>query len=312
MLTLPTHGVARSVTEHNVQPDAICDWIEGSALFSEDGSVSASEVVDVLVDEGIYETQEFAWDLVGSTWEELERRARRLGGNYPLDVEQNKVARPKRWQTAPAYSFCLLLSYVRWYPDWSRRYMKDYAKHGALFERLTSEALGKAFSAWIVEALGWNGYGSKPIATLVDHIAEQMRESVGDIDTSVISAKAKDAGLDVICFRSFPDDRPVFPVLLFQCATGKNFEDKLSTPNIDIWRRMVKFTIAPYKAFATPFAFSVSELKRFALKGNCVLLDRFRVIPKSIRKTNWLSEKLASDLETWITPRIKNLDLLED
>ena len=48
MLSLPSQGLARSVTRHNVDRDVLIDWLEGSVLFL-DGEVSKSDVVDTLI-----------------------------------------------------------------------------------------------------------------------------------------------------------------------------------------------------------------------------------------------------------------------
>jgi hypothetical protein len=64
MLSLPTRGVWRSVEEHNVQLDTLCDWIEGSVLFQDERELPAAEIVSALCESKIYDDQDFAWEIV--------------------------------------------------------------------------------------------------------------------------------------------------------------------------------------------------------------------------------------------------------
>lgn len=59
MLQLPTVGIRRSVGTHNCQQDAILDWIEASLLFTE-RRVSKADVVGILCEENVYDSQAFA------------------------------------------------------------------------------------------------------------------------------------------------------------------------------------------------------------------------------------------------------------
>ena len=74
MLSIPTKGISRSVNVHNVDLDVFCDWIEASALFRNGDEVTKSDTVDALRDGEIYESQDFAWEIVSDGWNELRRR----------------------------------------------------------------------------------------------------------------------------------------------------------------------------------------------------------------------------------------------
>ena len=111
MLTLPKSGMARSVEpEHNVELDALCDWVEASVAFAKLQFLSGSDIVDVLCEEEIYESQDFAWELVDNAISELQRRRDCLGDGTPFEVQGDRIVRTKNWEDVPAYSFCLTLA----------------------------------------------------------------------------------------------------------------------------------------------------------------------------------------------------------
>jgi hypothetical protein len=140
---------------------------------------------------------------------------------------------------------------------------------------------------------------------VVADVAGLLGEPTGDVQRWT-KASANDAGLDVLCFRSFGDDRAATPVLLVQCASGK-YEGKLHTPVIDLWMKIVNFTTRPNKAFATPFALTDAEFRQVAVLVKGMLLDRYRLLAPARTEANWLSPKLARDLVKWTAARVAKL-----
>ena len=82
MLAIPKVGMAKSVApEHNVQLDALCDWIEASLLFDDLDFISASEIIDVLHEEELYSDSRFyVGKLIDRAWVELPATSRVHGG----------------------------------------------------------------------------------------------------------------------------------------------------------------------------------------------------------------------------------------
>ena len=71
MLTLPTKGMARSIGAHNVRLEALCDWIEGNVLFEQE-TLTGADIVDLLLEQDLYRSQDFAWEFMGNVWGELK------------------------------------------------------------------------------------------------------------------------------------------------------------------------------------------------------------------------------------------------
>src|SRR5437879_8092021 len=107
MLRPPSKGFALAVNGHNVQLDAMAEWLEVSVTFIDKG-VSKTEVKDILMEENHYTSQDFAQERIDDTWVELSRRAKCLGRVATLAVESKRLVRLIKWQDSPAYSFCLM------------------------------------------------------------------------------------------------------------------------------------------------------------------------------------------------------------
>jgi hypothetical protein len=309
MLVLPQVGMARSVEpEHNVDLDVLCDWIEASLAFTKLPFVSGSNIVDVLTEEEIYESQEFAWELVDNAFAELRRRRECLSAGSPFKIEGDRIVRAKDWELVPAYAFCLTLACAKWYPKWSTALGTSYTKQGQLFEQVTEVALAKLLPGWKVHRVGWSPDNAAKIRTVVSSVANMLREPEGDLEPWV-SEQAKEAGLDIVCYRPFDDSRPGLPTILVQCASGKHHEHKLGTPNIKEWGKIIRFTaVSPQKSFVTPYVFTDSEFKRVSNKVDGLLLDRVRLLSAGHDGVAWIPEKLNKQLCEWVTPRIAKLE----
>src|SRR5258708_24880368 len=116
MLRPPSDGFALSVKVHNVQLDAMAEWLEGSVTFI-DKELSKAEVKDILIGENHYKSQDFAQVRIDDTWVELSRRAKCLGPVATFAGEPNRLGPRIKWQDSPAFSVCLMLSLQRAYRE---------------------------------------------------------------------------------------------------------------------------------------------------------------------------------------------------
>lgn len=308
MLELPTVGMRPSVHAHNVDFGALCDWLEGCILF--DGAdISTSDVVDNLIENDIYEEQDFAREIVDASWSEMRRRQAWMGNGASIKIEGQRLIPRCPWQDSPAHSFCLALSYAAWYPQWTRQFGSDYTTQGDLFEKLTQESLKVMFPQWVIHHTGWRRANPVTISDVVQEVATHLNEAMGEV-TVWTEEKAKDAGLDLLCYRSYGDGRVGVPVYLLQCASGRDWTDKLHTPDLKIWKRIVRFVAEPKKAFAMPFAVEDEEFIRRCNVVDGPFLDRYRLLAAGRDKANWVSRQLRSSIIAWVEPRIAQLPRL--
>lgn len=309
MLAFPTKGMAWSVKVHNVTLDVLCDWLEGTMLFSED-ELSKSDVTDALCEEHYYDSQDFASQIVSDAWTQLRRRQDLVRDAAPFDVGSSRIKRVREWKEVPGHSFCVLLSWAKWLDKWARQFGSDYTEQGELFEEFTKESLEHQFDGWRFHITGWSRTRANRLTTVVNTVAELLNESRGNV-TRWTNADAKEAGLDVLCYRPFPDGRVGVPVYLMQCASGGNWEGKLHTPNLDVWTKLVVFAARPRKAFSTPFAFLDKAFISHCGVVNGMLLDRYRLLAPGRENLAWESRGLRDRIISWAAPRVKTLPTRE-
>lgn len=305
MIVIPSKNFRRSINSHNVELDVFCDWIEGSILFL-DEKLSLSDVTDVLLEEEIYEEQSFAREMVMNGWTELEKRQRHIGDSCIFSIDTRWIKRKFEWQKSPAQAFCVLLSLATYYDWWISEFGSDYSEQGELFELLTKESLEAQFNNWIVYQTGWTRSNTSTLRQVVDEVRTRLCEEEGRFSLWD-SSNAKESGLDLVWYRSFPDNRTGLPVFLVQCASGANWRSKLKTPDLDVWGDMIRFAAKPKRAFSVPFSFLDNQFLQSCVLNQGVLLDRCRLLSASQHNTHWMSQHLQERMVTWINHRINVL-----
>lgn len=306
MLAIPTSGLSRSINIHNVKKDVFCDWIEASVLFSKYGVLSTTDVVDALVDGEIYASQDFAREMVDNGWKELKRRQTWMGASAPINIAGQRISRTKDWKDCAGYSFLIALSLARLYPTWARKFGTDYTEQGVLFEELTQQSLQGLFPGWQVFITGWSRQRVQKLSAVVKEVANLVHEPIGNLPRWT-RENANEAGLDVLCYYEFKDGKNGLPVYLFQCASGTEWETKIHTPEIRIWKRIIDFACEPQKAFALPFAIPDEEFIRLCNRVNGMLLDRYRLTMPGSTNPSWVDAKLSIRLVNWLEKRIDSL-----
>ena len=113
-------------------------------------------------------------------------------------------------------------------------------------------------------------------------------------------------GVDVVMYRHFADGRVGIPLYLMQCASGSE-KEKLKTPDIDTWRKIIVFASAPKRAYATPYALLQADFIRKCGRVDGLFLDRSRISVHDWSEAEWLPRTLASRLVQWSEPRIESL-----
>ncbi|MES2510807.1 MAG: hypothetical protein V4625_12820 [Pseudomonadota bacterium] len=310
MLAIPSKGFRRSLTAHNIDLSICCDWIESSVFFLQE-ELTDADVVDVLRENELYATQDFAWEFVNDAFSHIRDRARLFGHGYPIEFQSKHRLRARGTVEAyGAYGFCLVLSLPGAYPKWAKNFGQDFNEQGELFEKLTAESVAASLSGWTVHSTGWSRTATKKLKAVVDEVASLLGEGMGDIYTWTRDS-ANEAGLDLLCFRPFPDGRVGVPVYLVQCASGANWEQKLRTPDLRIWNKLVTFAAEPKKAFSMPYALQERDFTRHTNVVDGLLLDRHRLLAPGKASINWLTPALNKLVSDWSIDRIATLPLLE-
>lgn len=306
-MEVPQVGFERSSNKSNVCSNALGDWLEAIVLFDQN-EVSKSDVVDVLIERQVCpdSAQDLAHEIAGHGWNEI--RQRKSWGGLPdsFAISENRLEDDADWSSLPVRSFLLLLSLFRIFPDWAQE-NRDSVNQGNLFEEVVERICPGLLPGWDVFRAGWSPGDAKDVPAIVDELCDRIHVR-GALDLEEWhSPDANDAGLDIVCYRSFPDRREALPVYFLQCASGKNWRDKLNTPNPGLWQKLMNSAVQPSTGIAAPFIIQKRELNIAALTGQATIFDRFRLLGAAVCPEVQLSAELEERLVEWMRPRIDRL-----
>lgn len=314
MLTLPDEGFAKSIKQHNVNTTIMSDWVESSVVFLDD-PVTKSEIIDILREEYIYESQDFAAEQVEICWAEIERRSLCMGKSSPVVLDNLKVSKSEIINVG--HMFCMMLSRSAYYQKWGMKFGRDFNEQGNLFEELTCCSLRG--NGWITYKTGWsneikNRQKSANMSAskgLITRIANELNELLGGNFEHWLGDDTKEAGLDIVSCKPFTDGWPGIPTYFVQCASGANWPDKLKEPDIKHWAKMIDFSLDPQRAISIPFSLGRVEFKRRTNSYSGIIIDRYRVLSAGHKNTEWVPPDLSRLIQQWLSPRIKELNIIE-
>ena len=119
-----------------------------------------------------------------------------------------------------------MLSILKLYPDWSEGH-RDFPVQGELFEKVAEEICPGLLPGWKTVRTGWSPNNAISINTIVDDLCDRLH-TLGNLELDEwISDAANDGGLDIVCYREFPDTREATPTYFLQCASGTNWRNKI-------------------------------------------------------------------------------------
>lgn len=295
------------MTKSNVGTCALADWLEANLLFS-DKNISKSDVSDLLIEEEICDDagQDLAHLIATDGWSEISLR-KRWGGTSPvLEIASNRLSFAPDWRDDISRAFFLVLSLQKSYPNWAEEH-RDNSTQGELFEKIVEEICPGLLPGWDVLRAGWSPENTVSISGIVPILCEHLHTSGHPSLDEWTSDAANDGGLDIVCFRRFPDEREATPTYFLQCASGANWRDKIHTPSAITWMKYLDAAVQPSTGIAAPFVISQKDMKRSGLSGQITVFDRIRLLHAVYNEGVEISEKLATDLIAWLEPRIDAL-----
>lgn len=309
MLKVPEKGFLKSVEVSNVNPIALGDWLEANLLFSEE-QVSKSDVVDLLIEEQICDDdQDMAYSIALQGWTELERRQRWGGLSLEIDFSKNRLKRRADWEEDIFSSFLVLLSLFRIFPVWAKAHT-DYANQGDFFERCTEHVCRSLLPGWEIYRAGWSPGDTKNIPEIVKSLCEVLYTTGASDVVDWMAPHAKDEGLDLVCYRGYGDEREAMPVFFLQCASGRNWRQKIHTPSAAKWQKYLNAAVMPSTGILAPFVIENAELKRASLEGQIVVFDRLRMLSAKREAPFDLPDDLREAVQAWMKVRVDDLPLV--
>jgi hypothetical protein len=122
---------------------------------------------------------------------------------------------------------------------------------------------------------GWPSEVGRPqeFSRAVAWLAETMKIKIG---SGYRPPRRKDGGVDVVAWRSFPDGRPGFPIVLCQCTIETDFIHKARDVDLRLWSTWLGFDSEPALVLAIPGTVGRNEDWN-EIARNCILLERLRL-----------------------------------
>jgi hypothetical protein len=245
----------------------LADWIEINALIDPDKSVSIQDLLYSLRSEQddpedqIGESE--ADSTVSDVFSEIQRREKSAGDAYPFYLKGDKIKRKKGVTGFLSYKFCLLISF---FGTDKHQYCEKWKKDNVAkkFEELSAVAVqsllhNKNLYAKTV-VFGWprrwQGDVSNPrFLKALKKICSQCSEMKPR--NRPAAEIAKDAGLDVIAWKGFPDKLPGGLLFLGQCAAGSDWGTKLG--NVNRFKAFVEDHTPPITGMFIPHVPDISN-----------------------------------------------------
>ena len=256
----------------------LADWLELKALLAADKNASHSDLRRALNQSGALDEDNedplptSDETLASDTFAELRDRAIACGIGYPFSVDDHVIQAVDHVEPYWSYIFCLLLSLRganRQEPGPAPTNMFEEVAEAAAGRYVDGQSLKFGFPRTVLPA----GFGKA-----LDDVCLKIGEGIG-AKSRPSSRKAKDARLDIIAWRPFPDGRSAQLIIFGQCAAGGNWRSKLTdlqprTFTDLYWKEPP--VVEPVKAFFTPFRVKLDQWEETGRYAGLVF-DRCRI-----------------------------------
>lgn len=211
------------------------DYVELMALFNNGNTITKSEVLDRLKDEGIIVQSPFQKmqaeendkneTFIGLIFLLISQRYKSFGNDYPFSYSHEKLALVEDLDVKQKLYIQLLLS--------SNLYLFPKSYESFLtseFEQISEEALKNYLPSFaIIKSFGENTEFKGYTKNKIKQLASLMRVESQDLFLETIADKGtKDLGLDIVGWMPFEDKIGNHLSIFVQCACGKDWTKKLS------------------------------------------------------------------------------------
>lgn len=227
--------------EHNEV--SLAEFIEAELMLSDDDYLSLTEI------RGLFASgRQPTADEIQFAFAEIERRGHEWGDKYPYLVDDDGVYLD-RDGAAALYHTLLILS-LKGMPVRKR---EEISRSDSVFDAISREA----FKAWLTAdaiAFGWPPRDGRfsDFKEALSQAAVQIGVAIRDEDD--IPTHLKDAGVDVIVWRPFGDQRTGFEIHLVQNTVQWSFRKKAYDVRPLRWFSWLRVGAQPSVGFAVPFA----------------------------------------------------------
>ena len=234
--------------------------------------------------------------------------AEKRWGGLPenVSITGSRLKIDNTWEDDPIWSFFVLLSVLRIYPDWAEDH-QDYVVQGNLFEKVVETICPALLPGWTSYRAGWSPDNTKNIRDTVQELCRRLFVKGANDLEDWFESNSKDCGLDIVCYRPFEDEREALPMYFLQCASGKNWHSKVNAPNPSLWQKLLNSAGKPGTGIVAPFVIEEKELRMAALNGQAIVFDRLRMLSAARTENIEFATDLLDELINWLRPRVQSL-----
>jgi hypothetical protein len=281
----------------------LADWLELWALMSRDNNASAADLVRTLQrEQEERDDNERADRLAQEAMTEIGFRVAAAGDAYPFSVDGNliRVHEPAFERPHLAYTFCLCLSYFgftprrggptnprRWFEELSEQAARAYVGGESLLLSPPRRVLPGPFPAAIAELCRRIGEGGG------------WRQQPAGWNRKGAGLAPKDDAVDVIAWRPFPDGLAGNLLLFGQCASGNNWDTKLTELQPQFFAQLWMVEVPPSQALRALFIpHRISrETWNYSNTYGGIVFDRCRIATYIQRADTRLPNE--AEIRTW-------------
>lgn len=320
----------RNLLEISANTDTIvdlADWVEISAFFQDDKSVSQEDLVRSLVREGNDRAEAKSREKAAAAFEELSNRVASVGNDigdyphaaYPFEIDGDLLKLSSNpfdgKHSGLVYSFLLAITRASMESKTRSHQSIDPTQ---LFEELCAGTLcqfwGGRSPLSDVFVTGTSNrtvdVGKKRFPSLINMLSQQLGEG-GGFKPYAISPGAGDGGLDLAVWRKFQDKRPGGLVGFAQCKTGDHWRNHLGRNNPrSICQKFFKnrFVLSPLPIYMVPCRVSLEEWEHVMEQHTGILFDRCRIAsfgthlpdPVLTKCESWLKSVIDLELDSLV------------
>jgi hypothetical protein len=247
--------------------DEVADWVECSVLAS-DRDFKRGDLKSAISREDIDNP-----DLLNQqVWAILQERDALYTVGRPVVMDGDRIRKAHTSDSQlRIYRYLCLLGLGQLDPE-DRK----------LFEELVGALLRPVFGENVVRIGHPASSGLDPsFRSRVETYASQSGLIAGEVGEPPFSAD-KDLGLDVISWWPWEDRRGGNVHFLIQCATGRDWKDKLNDVSLNVLKRHLNWSVPPVRVFSVPKVIQVSEDAWLRLSDSGgLILDRPRLLELS-------------------------------
>lgn len=264
----------------------IADWCESVALMTrrqfKRGDLKSALSREDIGNPDLLEEQ---------TWAELENRSKLYGAAWPLTMDGSRLrVREDASDDAILLQvyFCILAS--------GDIESEDRSLFEEIVRSIISSKLGKS-----VVRIGHPARKGDP-TSFRERVKDYTRDSL--LSTLEVFHEPlphdKDLGMDVVAWLPSPDNRGGYIHLLIQCATGRNWANKLSDIDLNVINSHIRWAVQPVRIFSLPSVISTTgpQWIRYTQRAGWIL-DRPRLmhLASGTIITDGLREEISDRIE---------------